>query len=125
MMGESAGRSSRGRFSISSIRALKVAVADDAYNELQPATDLQMLVSFLERFDALGWIPPLTMEKQILLAAHDVTMHQVRQDLLFYEFCSKGGRGERDPWISIFFHVASDRQVRICGVELTAFVERQ
>ena len=84
-----------------------------------------MLVSFLERFDQLGWIPPIDSEKRRLLAAHDVIIHVVKDDLCLYEFCAKGARGERNPWITIFFHVdPADRQVRICGVELTRFVER-
>jgi hypothetical protein len=76
-----------------------------------------MLLAFLDRFDRLGWFPPMDLEKRRVLAAHDVIMHVVREDLCFYEFCWKGARGERDPWLCIFFHVAAGAQIRICAVE--------
>jgi hypothetical protein len=111
------GNSDR-KFTIDSVRILKLAREDAAIKELHASSDLRMLLSFLDRFDRLGWIPPSDPEKQQLLAANDVTMHRVSDTVWFYEFCSKGARGERDPWISIFFHIhLPDWCVRICGVE--------
>lgn len=104
---------------------LKEATQDAGYAYLEPDRDLPTLLVFLQQFDRLGWFPPVTLEKQRLLAAHDVTMHFVRDDLCFYEFCSKGARGERDPWLSIFFHVASDSRIRICGVIPTRRLDRR
>ena len=108
-----------GRFSQQNVRVMKEATTDQAYPQFSATRDLPMLLAFLEQFDRLGWLPPLDAEKQRILAAHDVIIHLVRDDLSFYEFCSKGARGERDPWISIFFHVGLDATVRICGVERT------
>jgi hypothetical protein len=97
---------------------------DDGYTELRPARDLPMLFAFLERFDRLGSFPPADAEKRRLLAAHDVIMHEVRDDLCFYEFTSKGARGERNPWLTIFFHVAVSSRVRIVGLERTQQLAR-
>lgn len=108
-----------GRFVDSKVRVLKEATADAGLAQFSATRDLPMLLAFLDQFDRLGWLPPVDMEKRRLLAAHDVIMHVVCEDLFFYEFCSKGARGERDPWLSIFFHVGADSSVRICGVELT------
>src|SRR5687768_8474733 len=107
------------RFSDKSLRILKEAADDAGFAHLRADRDLPMLLAFLERFDALGWLPPIDLEKRRLLAAHDVIMHVVREDLCFYEFVSKGARGERQPWLSIFFHVDTAAAVRLCGVELT------
>ena len=85
-----------------------------------------MLLSFLDRFDGLGWIPPVTEEKRRALADFGVIIHVVDADILFYEFCSKGARGERQPWLTLFFHVSSaSKRVRICGVEKTQLLERR
>jgi hypothetical protein len=108
-----------------SLHVLNEATRDAGYELLRPGRDLPMLLAFLERFDRLGWLPPTDVEKRRLLAAHDVIMYAVRDDLSFYEFRSKGGRGERDPWLTIFFHVAADSRVRICGIELTKQVNRR
>ena len=105
------------------VRVLKQAEVDPAFKDLRHS-DLQMLLAFAERFDALGWLPPMDEEKRRILAIHDVMMYPIRDDLSVYEFRSKGGRGERDPWLSIFFHVASDRTLRICGIELMDKVSR-
>ncbi|MGB7159817.1 MAG: hypothetical protein WBD40_17250 [Tepidisphaeraceae bacterium] len=112
------------RFSRESLRIIKDAVQDDGYKNLRPALDLPMLFAFLERFDHLGWIPPVDAEKRRLLAVHDVIMHEVHDDLCFYEFCSKGARGEREPWLTIFFHVASSSRIRIVGLERTQQLAR-
>lgn len=117
--GVSAGWQSEGGWSL---RILKAATADTGFPFLQPSSDLTMLLAFVERFDRLGWLPPLDEQKLKLLAAHDVQMHVVHETLCFYEFCSKGARGERDPWLSIFFHVDQKKRVRICGVEPTASI---
>jgi hypothetical protein len=69
-------------------------------------------------------VAPIDEEKRRILATHDVMMYPIREDLCVYEFCSKGGRGERDPWLSVFFHASPDRKLRICGVELTETVWR-
>jgi len=114
-----------GRFSLKSITILKDALQDDGLSYLKPGRDLPMLLAFLERFDQLGWLPPVDPEKQRILAAHDVTMHTISDRLCFYEFCSKGGRGERDPWLSVFFHVAANAKIRICGLERTLDVQRR
>lgn len=113
------------RFSDSKVRVAKEATADDGFAQLSATRDLPMLLAFLDQFDRLGWLPPVDMEKRRLLAAHDVIMHLAGNDLFFYEFCSKGARGERDPWLSIFFHVGADSIVRICGVELTERLARR
>jgi hypothetical protein len=112
------------RFPWAKVRILKAAELDEGYPYLRREADLPMLLAFVERFDRLGWLPPIDAEKRHLLAAHDVIMHVVREGLCFYEFCSKGARGERDPWLTLFFHVDARRQLRLCGVELTAFVRR-
>ena len=115
--GSSAGsKPSRGE---SRLRVLKAATIDAAFPLLRPSADLPMLLAFVERFDRLGWLPPVDEQKRKLLEAHDVQMHVVRDKLCFYEFCSKGFRGERDPWLSIFFHVDDAKRVRICGVSRT------
>jgi hypothetical protein len=98
------------------VRILKQASTDAGMRYFRPASDLRMLLTFLERFEHLGWFPPIDLEKRRLLAAHDVIMHVVRGDLCFYEFCSKGARGERQPWLSVFFHVDAHSTVRICGI---------
>jgi hypothetical protein len=113
------------RLSKESLRIMKEARLDSGHALLRPALDLQMLLAFLERFDRLGWFPPIDLEKRRVLAANEVTMHVVREDLCFYEFCSKGARGERSPWLTIFFHVDARSNVRICGVEPTPLVNRQ
>jgi hypothetical protein len=114
------------RFTPDSLRILKVAKTDAGYQHFHARTDLQMLMAFLDRFDRLGWFPPVTDEKRRLLAAYDLTVHVVREEICFYEFCSRGARGERDPWVTVFFHVNdSDGMVRICGIALTQFVERR
>jgi hypothetical protein len=113
------------RFTLESFRLLELAAQDPALAELHTRTDLQMLLSFIERFDKLGWIPPFTEEHQQLLAASGVTVHQIHPSLRYYEFCSKGARGEREPWITIFFHIDEfERRIRICGVEFTRLFER-
>jgi len=114
------------RFSLDALRILNDARADPAYPMLSAKTDGQMLLAFLERFDALGWIPPLSQEMRRVLSQFGVIMHLVSDNLCFYEFCSKGARGERDPWLTIFFHVDdATGSVRICGVQTTGQVERR
>ena len=115
----------RHQFRIESFRLMSEASQDAGLRNLQRHRDLQMLLTFLERFDRLGWLPPADPEKRRLLEVHDVRMHVVRDDLCFYEFVSKGARGERDPWLTIFFHMSMDRQLRICGVETTGDVQRR
>ena len=115
---------SRRRFDNRSLRILKEAMRDAGYALLRPRHDLDMLLTFLERFDRLGWFPPVDLEKRRVLAAHDVIIHVIRGEDCFYEFCSKGARGERRPWLSIFFHVARDARVRICGIERTDWLQR-
>jgi len=105
------------KFSAKPIKVLKEATEDAGYRYLRAGRDLPMLLAFLERFDHLGWFPPLDLEKQRLLAAHDVIMHAITQDLCFYEFLSRGARDEREPWLEIFFHVDEEGQIRICGIE--------
>jgi hypothetical protein len=113
-------------FTYSRVRILNYASADPDFRLLRPSHDLRMLVAFLDRFDRLGWIPPLTIEKRELLAAHDVIMHHAPlEGFCFYEFCSKGARNDREPWISIFFHVDANKIVRICGVMRTDTVRRR
>lgn len=111
------------RFAPAALRMLKEATLDDGY-VLYRSSDRSMLFAFLERFDQLGWFPPTDLEKRRLLASHDVIMHVVRDDLCFHEFRSKGARGERQPWLTIFFHVDAGRTVRLCGFEASSFVER-
>jgi hypothetical protein len=41
------------------VRVLNAAETDPAYRNLRHA-DLQMLLAFAERFDALGWLPRST-----------------------------------------------------------------
>jgi len=115
----------RGRFGTSSFRILKDVRDDLGYPHFDAGEDLAMLVAFLERFDRLGWFPPIDLEKQRLLATHDVIMHVIDKDLCFYEFCSKGGRGERDPWLSTFFHVDANATIRICGLVPTARLSKK
>jgi hypothetical protein len=115
----------RRQFRIESFRLMIEAAQDAGLKYLRRHRDLQMLLTFLERFDRLGWLPPADPEKRRLLEAHGVTMHVVSGDLCFYEFVSKGARGERDPWLTIFFHMGVDGQLRICGVERTDDVERR
>jgi hypothetical protein len=103
------------RFSAKSLRILNEATSDVGFTSLRADRDLPMLLAFLERFDALGWLPPVDLEKRRVLAAHDVIMHVVREDLCFYEFVSKGARGERHPWLCIFFHVDAAATVRRVG----------
>ncbi len=124
-MSEGGSQSRKSRFTQRSLRILKEAAVDAGLAHLRSDRDLPMLLAFLERFDRLGWIPPVDLEKRRILAAHDVIMHVVRDDLCFYEFCSKGARGEREPWLTIFFHVDADSLVRICGVELTKNLGRR
>jgi hypothetical protein len=124
MMPDKPTQSHSRHFGRSSLRILKEATVDNGYKSLRPTRDLAMLLTFIERFDRLGWFPPTDLEKRRLLAAHDVMMHVVRDDLCFYEFCSKGGRGERDPWLTIFFHVDAAACVRICGLERTEELAR-
>ena len=111
-------------FALSNVRILKVAELDDGARLLNRESDLGMLCAFLERFDQLGWLPPLNDEKRKLLAANDVIIHVVGSSVSFYEFCSKGARGERKPWLSVFFHVDAERIVRICGLETVHCVRR-
>jgi hypothetical protein len=98
---------------------------DAGFRHFRPEFDLPMLLTFLDRFEHLGWFPPVDLEKARLLAVHDVIMHVVREEICFFEFCSKGGRGERQPWLSIFFHVSADSTLRICGIELSDQVARR
>ena len=79
-----------GRFTNKKVRILKEATADDGFAQFSTTRDLPMLLAFLDQFDRLGWLPPVDAEKREILAAHDVIMHEVRDDLCFYEFCSRG-----------------------------------
>jgi hypothetical protein len=107
------------------LRILIWAEADSARPLMYSRTDLGMLAAFLDGFDKLGWIPPADDEMRQIREGHDIIMHRDGR-LCFSEFCSKGGRGERDPWITIFFHLDHcRRQVRICGVEETRLYERR
>ena len=84
-----------------------------------------MLISFLERFEKLGWMPPTNERHVHQLSMNEIKMHLIHESLYFYEYCSRGARGERDPWLTIFFHVDHfRRRIRICGVEFTVFFER-
>src|SRR5437016_1498365 len=114
----------RSRFTADSFRLMHEAKEDSGHPFFQPGRDLPMLLAFLERFNQLGWFPPIDAEKRRLLAAHDVIMHVIRDDLCFYEFCSKGARGERDPWLSIFFHVDMDSTIRVCALQPTGRLGR-
>jgi hypothetical protein len=113
-----------GRFDKKRVRILKEAMADKGLAHLSTTRNLPMLFAFLDQFDRLGWLPPPDPQKREILAAHDVIMHDIRDDLCFYEFCSKGARGEREPWLTIFFHVDADSSVRICGLEQTQRLAR-
>ena len=117
------GKSPKNRFhDLSCVKILKRAELEDpAFALLRPKADLAMLLAFLQRFDRLGWFPPLDGEKRALLAANDVIIHRVSPDVCFYEFCSKGARGERDPWLTLLFHVDTQACVRICGVVPASF----
>jgi hypothetical protein len=113
------------RFSLQSLRVLKEAVKDDGLAYFRRSIDLPMVLAFLEAFDHLGWFPPIDEEKRRTLAAHDVIMHQAGNEACYYEFVSKGARGEREPWLSIFFHADGRSQIRICSVERTLRVSRR
>lgn len=104
-------------------RLIELAQQDPALPQLHTRTDLQMLLAFVERFDRLGWLPPVTQDQMDLLNACGVTVHPVPPSSRYFEFCSKGARGERNPWITIFFHIDEfERRIRICGVEFTNLV---
>jgi hypothetical protein len=72
------GEHERRRFRLSSVRVLNEASADEAIRLLRPSRDVAMMLAFLDRFDHLGWLPPIDEEKGKLLAAHDVIMHRVK-----------------------------------------------
>jgi hypothetical protein len=57
----------RPRFVLGSFRVRKAARKDSGYPHLRPKSDLQLLAAFLEQFEGLGWIPPVTDEKRALL----------------------------------------------------------
>ena len=107
------------------VRILKLAMTDTAYALLDHRADIDMLLAFLDRFDHLGWLPPIDNQKRKLLAANDVSFHVFGKNRCYYEFCSRGARGERRPWLSIFFHVDRNRIVRIIGIVRAQELERR
>jgi hypothetical protein len=107
------------------IRVLLSAEYDSGYAMLNRKLDLPVMLSFVERLDAMGWLPPDDDRASDLCAAHGVLMHRSR-GVSFYEFCATGMRYEREPFLTLFFHFDKPgRIIRICGVEPTRLVDRQ
>ena len=100
------------------VRLLKVADADPAA-ALFTSADSDLLLSFLWLFDRSGWLPPTSDEQRRALMAYDVAMHSA-DGRTFYEFRSRGGRDDREPPLTLFFHLHRPSGiVRIIGYYLT------
>jgi hypothetical protein len=74
-----------------------------------------MLIAFLSQFDRLGLLPPFTALQRQLLQTFGVIVHLIAPKVAFYEFCSQGARGERDPWLVLFFHLSNAGSPAECG----------
>jgi len=108
------------------LRILKEAELDPAYALLKVRDDLQLMLSFVERFDKLGWIPPVAEEQRQLLAAFGVSMHEAGANTCFFEYhvpdLTRTGR----PRLTVFFHVdPPTRIVRVSGIERSEIVDRR
>jgi hypothetical protein len=101
------------------VRLLKVAGADAGAAVFDAVSDVDWLLSFIGAFEKLGWIPPATKEEQTLLHANDFLVHKV-DGCTFYEFWVRGGRDDRLPPLTLFFHLdVKGGIVRILGIFLT------
>ncbi len=102
------------------VRLLLAAETDQGYAHWDRKKDLPLLLSFIDRLNSLGWLPPNDARTEQLCTAFGAQPHQ-RGSSIFYEFCISGGRNERDPWLTVFFHFTrKTRTVRVLGIELTS-----
>jgi hypothetical protein len=104
------------KVSLGNIRRLRSSDDDRAIRHFRPKEDCALLLSFIERLQSLNRLPPSNPKTQQLLKEYGVQSHATGRDSWFYEFVFQGARGERSPWLIVFFHIEPLRNVvRLCG----------
>jgi hypothetical protein len=106
------------------IRLIAEVLRDKALAHLRRRDDSKMLETFLERLESLGWWPPDNDERRAHVEANEFLVFEDSEEIM-YAFRLRGGRGEREPELLLFFwYDAKNRTAYVVHVVETVYFDR-